>query len=190
MQGFADAGLRLFEDYLEFLLRQMARASQDFGVEFGPEFSGGFVFGRQSGAILRFPADHISRRCIEAGEAEGRLTFFRFAVLSFDFISECGTDRICFNAPSKAAYSPDSFLAEGLGWCADTDRSLCLCAQSQDGLPEYVSLREEAIKSWDYFVSNEIVHVPKVIHDQNDAQFLRADGLQCPGKYVLRDLVR
>jgi hypothetical protein len=50
----------------------------------------------------------------EAREAEEFLAFFRFSASIFDLILECETERICFRAPSKAAYSLDSFLAERL----------------------------------------------------------------------------
>ena len=41
--------------------------------------------------------------------------FFRFSASRVAFISECGTDRTCFSARSKVAYSPAAFLAEGFG---------------------------------------------------------------------------
>jgi hypothetical protein len=50
----------------------------------------------------------------EAREAEEVLVLFRLSASSFDLILECGTDKICFRAHSKAAYSLDSFLAERL----------------------------------------------------------------------------
>jgi hypothetical protein len=44
-----------------------------------------------------------------------------------------------------------------------------------EGLPSFFLLREEACESWDYFLSDKLIHIPKFFEGSNNARLFRPE---------------